>query len=266
MVDMDFGRAFRFAHTHARPGALLEVGSGVGHMSLEFARHGFNVTGLEISTGSIAVAERLVSENPFRENFGSVRYINDDFLSWDAGSGTFDTICFFGVLHHFADVDRVVERAWQLLKPKGRLCVLEPARDWTNESNGAVLALIRLLLGVRDVWYAPQPLPQSEEEFRNHIATCLAELRDGHDVLEEAQSPHDNSSAAEGMLVSLRSQFVEIECQQINGFLQRAIGGVRGRSEQETRELVTFLDVVDKVSVQSGLIQPGEMYWAGQKP
>lgn len=265
LVEMDFGRAFQFALGHARRDQLLEIGSGVGHMSLEFARHGFHVTGLEIAAGCIGVAERLVAENPFRDDFGSVRYVNDDFLSWDAGEARFDTICFFGSLHHFADVDRVIARVWEMLKPGGRVCVLEPARDWTRDSNGAMIALIRLLLGARGGWYEPEPLPQTEDEFRKQIRVCLNELRDGHDVAEGEQSPHDNSSAAEDMLASLRSRFQEIECRRINGFLQRIIGGVRGETEDETRRLATFLDVVDKVSLQIGMIQPAEMYWAGQK-
>jgi len=265
LVDMDVGRAFRFALKHSKPHQLLEVGSGAGQMSLEFARHGFHVTGLEIGAGCIDVAERLAAENPFRECFGSLRYVNDDFLDWDAPDNHFDTICFFGSLHHFAAVDRVIEKSWRLLRPGGRLCVLEPARDWPRQANGAMIALIRLLLGVRHVWYEPRPLPQTEEEFTKHITICLNELCEGRDVDEDVQSPHDNSSAAETMLINLRSQFTEIECLRLNGFLQRVIGGVRGESEEETQRLATFLDVVDRVSVQIGMIQPADMYWAGEK-
>lgn len=101
---------------------------------------------------------------------------------------------------------------------------------------------------------------------RKQMAVCLEELRGGHDMTENVQSPHDISSAAKRMLASLRSRFAKLECQRINEFLQRVIGGVRGKSEEETRQLATFLDVVDKVSLQVELIQPAEMYWAGQKP
>lgn len=265
LVDMDFGRAFRFALGHAKPGALLEVGSGVGHMSLEFARHGFDVTGLELAPGCLEVARRLADENPFRDTFGSLRYVNHDFLTWNTDR-RFDTICFFGCLHHFDRVDDVVQKSFDLLVPGGRLCVLEPARDWTTPANGLMIALLRLLLGVRGLWYEPRPLPATEAELRAYAQVCLAELRDGHDAGEGDQSPHDNSSAADGMLASLRSRFADVECLRINGFLQRMIGGVRGADEAETEQLANFLDMLDKASLQTGLIQPAEMYWAGQKP
>lgn len=264
-VDLDFGRAFRFALGHARRHRLLEVGSGVGHMSLEFGRNGFNVTGLEIASGCIGVAERLLAENPYREGFGSVDYVNDDFLSWDPGSRRFDSICFFGTLHHFADVEGVVARAQALLEPGGTICVLEPARDWTTEANGAAMALIRILLGTRGGWFEPQELPQTEAAFREQMRVCLHELRDGHDEEETEQSPNDNSSAAEGMLVHLRGRFEELECRRLNGFLQRMIGGVRGSTEEETRQLANFIDVVDQVFLQLGMMPPAEMYWAGRK-
>ena len=54
---------------------------------------------------------------------------------------------------------------------------------------------------------------------RKQMAVCLEELRDDHDVAENMQSPHDNSSAAEEMLASLRSRFAALERRRINGFL-----------------------------------------------
>ncbi|TAK18727.1 MAG: class I SAM-dependent methyltransferase [Acidobacteria bacterium] len=263
-VAMDHGRAFQFALEHARRGSLLELGSGVGHMSLEFARNGFDVTGLELAPGCLAVARRLADENPYREGFGRLRYLQSDFFEWKADR-TFDTICMFGVLHHFSRVDEAVNRAFDLLSPGGRIIVCEPARDWPTAANGVMMALLRVLLSQRGLWFEKLPLPASEEDFRQYAKVCLKELCEGHDPDEAEQSPNDNSSAAETMLAGLRRKFSEVECRRINGFLQRVIGGLRGRDEDETRRLAEFLDIVDKSALATGMIQPAEMYWVGQK-
>lgn len=265
LVDMDCGHAFRFALAYARQGRLLEVGCGPGHMSLEFARNGFHVVGLDVSARCLAIAEQLRDSNPFQEAFGSLLYIHDDFLSWESARESFDTVCFFGSLHHQAETGRVLDKASQLLRSGGRLLVLEPARDWIAESNGAVVALIRLLLSFQNLWYERLPMPMSKEELETYVADCLDELRTGRDKGEGDQSPHDNASVAEEMLASLRTRFQELQCLRVNSFLQRVVGGVRGVSEEQTQRIAEFLDVFDKFAVQIRLTQPGEFYWAGQK-
>ncbi len=265
LVDMDCGQAFRFAVKHARKEQLLDVGCGPGHMSLEFGRNGFHVTGLDISPGCLEVARQVLADNPFSEGFGNVRYVNEDFLTWEAPIQSVDTICFFGTLHHFESPDQTLDRAAELLRPGGRMLVLEPARDWISESNGAVMSLVRLLLGIQNLWFQPLPLPTTEAQLRDHIHECLTELKEGIDKDEPKQSPHDNACGAEAMLVSLRARFEEVECQERSGILQRVMGGIRGRTEEESRRLVEFLGLFDSVAIKIGLIQPGEFYWAGQK-
>ena len=263
LAAMDFGRAFQFARSHAKPGRLLEIGCGVGHMSLEFARNGFHVTGVDLSGKCLEVAKRVLAENPYQDGFGSVTYVQDDVLSWNT-SELFDTVCFFGCLHHIEALDRTLDRVKALLKPEGRIIVCEPARDWITEKNAAVVVLIRTLLSLRGLWYAPQPLPLKAEELQGRIEDSLIELQEGRDTDEAKQSPHDNDSAAEGMLAALRSRFKERELRRINGYLQRVIGGVRGASEEEARRIAEFLDLFDRAAIQAGVIEPGEMYWAGE--
>lgn len=265
LVEMDCGRAFSFALEHARKGRLLDIGCGPGHISLEFARHGFSVTGLDLSARALEIARKLLDENPFREGFGSLAYVNDDFLSWEVPEGSFETVCCFGSLHHFVEPDCFLDKVYKLLCPAGRVLVHEPARDWIGEANGAVVALARLLLARQGMWYEKLPFPETEAELADYIRDCSAELRDGKDKAENKQSPHDNDCAAELMLKGLRARFQEREYLKLNGIRQRIVGGVRGTSEEETRRLAEFLDVFDKVAIGIGLINPGEFYWAGEK-
>jgi 2-polyprenyl-3-methyl-5-hydroxy-6-metoxy-1,4-benzoquinol methylase len=102
LVDMECGRNFRFAMEHHYGHSLLEIGSGPGHLALELARAGLEVTGLELSPKCVEIARRYARENPYVAGFGSVNYVQGDFLSWESHR-TFDTICLFGTLHHFED-------------------------------------------------------------------------------------------------------------------------------------------------------------------
>lgn len=265
LVDMDAGRAFRFARTHARPTRLLDIGCGPGHMALEFARHGFHVVGLDISKHGLEIAQRLLEENPYREGFGSLRYVHDDFLEWDAPPASFETVCFFGNLHHMDDPEQVLDKVAALLTPGGRICVEEPAHDWFAETNGAIVALIRVLLGLQGMWYEPVPMPTTEKQLCRYITDCFIELQDAKDKAEAHQSPHHNACGGAEILTGLRARFQEVECRRVDGFIQRVIGGVRGQSEDETKRLAEFVDLFDQVAVQMGLIQPGNLFWAGEK-
>ena len=265
LVDMDAGRAFAFALQHARPPRLLDIGCGPGHMALEFARHGYQVVGLDVSARSLEVAQRFLTENPYTQDFGSVRYVLEDFLSWEVPAGSFETVCFFGNLHHMEEPDQVLDKVKRLLTPGGRVLVEEPARDWITEKNAAATALIRWLLGLRGMWYEPRPLPESAQQLREYIRDCLDELQEGKDKGEADQSPHDNACGAQEMLVGLRARFREIECRRADGFIQRVVGGVRGSSEAEARRIAEFLDLFDQAAVQVGMIEPGKLFWAGEK-
>lgn len=146
-VDKVMGEYYRFVKAQIPvPGArVLEVGSGPGHITLELARAGFHVTGLELSPYSVEVARRFADENPYTEGFGSLEYVCADFLTWQSEQ-KYDVIYFLLSLHHFDDVEAVLKRCKEYLVPGGVLIAVEPARDWLTPTEMTFVALIRLLL------------------------------------------------------------------------------------------------------------------------
>lgn len=264
-VDAVFGEYFRFALGHMpKPEArVLEVGSGPGHMALEMARHGFHVTGVELSAECVAVANRLLDENPYDEGFGSVSYITEDFLEWES-TQRFDAVCIFLALHHFGDPAKVLDKVVSLLDPGGTIVAVEPARDWFSPLNAAVATLIRLLLSRSGSWYEEMPLPRDPDRLDALVKDCLKEFREARDKHEAVQSPHDNASFAESMLAALRERFDQTACQPGHAIVPRMVGGVRGGSEEETLATAAFLVLFDEYCVRSGLLQPGSFYFAGR--
>ncbi len=96
----------------------LEVGCGNGMLSLEMARNGLSVTGIDLSPKSIEVAEEYSRKNTHLEGFGSLEYICGDFFSAKLSKESFDSIVFFRTLHHFPAVRNsiiIISRHYQIL-------------------------------------------------------------------------------------------------------------------------------------------------------
>ena len=96
------------------PGTVLVPGCGRGHDCRELARHGFTVTGLDISPQAMAEARQLLNDEP-------IRYIAGNFLKptrrrydW-----IFEHTCFCAIDPAFRN--RYVRAAQTALKPGGHL-------------------------------------------------------------------------------------------------------------------------------------------------
>jgi SAM-dependent methyltransferase len=255
LVDMVCGRMFRFALKHLQGGCkrILEVGSGPGYISLELARHGFEVTGLELSPGCVAVAEKMSAENPYREGFGSLRYLNADFLAWNSAGSVFDGICFFQTLHHFSEIGKVIEKATQLLRPGGVLIVNEPSRDLLN------------LQAIGSKWHETLEIPQTEPALKQYVQDCLTEFQEAHDCSEPVQSVNDNSMYSSSILNVLEKGFTQLDLEPDYAFLPRMGGGLRNESEERLEQITRFLEILDKFLIQTGVVHPGGFFWSGMK-
>lgn len=106
---------------------VLEIGCGIGTDAIEFAKAGADYTGIDISTASLTIA---------KERF-DIYQLNSDLLNLDATSdqllqlGSFDLIYSFGVLHHYPNVDKVINSVRAMLLPNGKFKFMVYAeRSW----------------------------------------------------------------------------------------------------------------------------------------
>ena len=117
----------------------MEVGSAPGTFILKFARtFGCEPFGVEYSEVGVEVNRRLFRENGFPT--GNV--IHDDFFSEALHRDhreSFDILISRGFIEHFSDVDAVIDRHVNLLRPGGYLLVSVP------NIRGVNYALTRLL-------------------------------------------------------------------------------------------------------------------------
>lgn len=105
---------------------VLDVGCGNGENSLLFARWQAEVTGVDISAGSIAVCKQRAKMNGIGAN---ATFIETPFELVSKNQAPYDIIWSAAFLHHVLDrLDEVAKIFESLLKPDGFVLFLEPVR------------------------------------------------------------------------------------------------------------------------------------------
>ena len=102
---------------------VCELGCGIGTDTINFARHGANVTAIDLSEESIKIAKQraVVFGHKDKINFvcGSIEEL-DTLL----GKEKFDLIYSFGVIHHTQNPDAVFSKIKNHLNPGGEFRVM----------------------------------------------------------------------------------------------------------------------------------------------
>jgi len=100
--------------------SLVDVGAGDGKFAQAFAKRGADVIGIEIDKEKVEIAKQ-VSDPRVRILLG-----RGEDLPLDDGAS--DLICFMFSFHHvpLALQDEAIGEAWRVLKPGGRLHVVDP--------------------------------------------------------------------------------------------------------------------------------------------
>jgi len=101
---------------HAR---VLVLTCGPGNLSLELARLGHHVHGMDISEGAIEIARKFAEENPYKENFGSIQYSVTDLNRIEFEPNSLDVVVAWDGLHHILLLDRLMQQVRNALKPNG---------------------------------------------------------------------------------------------------------------------------------------------------
>lgn len=245
--------------------SLLEVGCGPGHMTLELARNGFHVTGIDLSAVCIETAGHFAESDPWKHERGVLRYLTGDFFTTrELQPGTFDAIIFVGSLHHFADQNRVMERSLELLNAKGIILANEPTRDRVTEGNAILIHLLRVLLSAGGGFYRDSPVPQNLRDHQDSVAEILSELKYQDSAGDKLQSVNDNDAGHNDMYGALRDHFLEFEYRERYAFFHEMIGGLRF-DEETNSNLARFLRDADSLLCRAGVLQSTEFFFAGRR-
>ncbi len=251
----------QYSHPKSR---VLEVGCGPGYVSLEIARAGYHVTAFDISEKAIDAAKETLASNPFKDGFGSLEY---KVSSFDEFQGIFDVVLIRGAIHHMTNPEMVIRKCLDLLESGGLLLCLEPSHEKWRKQDAAQVALIRGLLSLTGNWYEDSLGNEllDAKKFQEYVDDVYTEYFNERDKNEVGgQSPNDNSSSGEEILVSLRRHFIELEYTPGISFIYRVLGGLRG-SDDLIRKMGTYLALYDKQCVDAGFMEPNNFFFAGRK-
>ena len=131
-IDVATRETFAFISSHLPHGSeILEIGCGDGEVALELARHGYHVVGLDSEQDRVAKAQ--------------ARGVNAIVASWpEFHRRPVDAIAFTRSLHHINPLGRAVDKARELLKPRGVLLIEDFAFGETdNRSVQTFLEILR---------------------------------------------------------------------------------------------------------------------------
>lgn len=138
------------SHRHLKPWiaamtpgrTVLEIGSGVGLDSFTMAKHGLNVTAIDLTHVGVATAR-----GRFARHGLAGRFAVSDACNLPVANDTFDYVYSFGVLHHAADTEHSIREVFRVLKPGGQARIMLYNRHSLNE---LVHRLVRVPFEERD--------------------------------------------------------------------------------------------------------------------
>jgi demethylmenaquinone methyltransferase/2-methoxy-6-polyprenyl-1,4-benzoquinol methylase len=113
----------------SRPGArALDLCCGTGDVALALARRGLDVTGLDFSEPMLAIARRRAQQAGFcsaNKSNSSLRFLRGDAQQVPFSDGSFDVVTISYGLRNLADLETGLREMKRVLKPGGRVFVLD---------------------------------------------------------------------------------------------------------------------------------------------
>lgn len=102
-------------------GSLLDVGTGTGRIAELLSARADHVTGLDMSPEMLRIARARLQHLPA----ASVDLVQGDFAALPFADAAFDTVTFHQVLHYAQNPARVLAEAARVLRPGGRIAVVD---------------------------------------------------------------------------------------------------------------------------------------------
>jgi len=116
-----------FASFHLWRGKrVLEIGSGIGSDAVEFARHGAEYVGIDLSVESVTLSQQRFELLGLEGKFHVMDGADTESV---AKLGKFDLVYSCGVLHHYPDMGTCLDNIRDALVPNGEFRMLVYAKN-----------------------------------------------------------------------------------------------------------------------------------------
>jgi 2-polyprenyl-3-methyl-5-hydroxy-6-metoxy-1,4-benzoquinol methylase len=111
---------------HWRGRRVLEIGCGIGTDAEQFARHGAQYTGIDLSAASIDICRQRFDLLDLTGEFIEGSVTDLDFLKQ---LGQFDLVYSYGVLHHFPGIQQHIENISAIVDTRGEFRFMVYAKN-----------------------------------------------------------------------------------------------------------------------------------------
>ena len=231
---------------------ILEIGCGSGFLTLELARNGLDVTGIDISAYSISIANKYKEKNKTTKGFGELNYICCNFLEFFSKT-KFDTIIFFRSLHHFPDINQVFKKIHKLSKKDTKLLIFEPVRENFNFNSALIAMIIRLILPTWINYKSKIPKKISINSINMILNDITNEYTYQNNKGNTVQSLLDNSISDEAQILKFVKKYFKIyDYSTQDSISDKIIGGIRGKDRYI---LAKFIKELDKYLIHKKLLK-----------
>jgi ubiquinone/menaquinone biosynthesis C-methylase UbiE len=106
--------------------SVLEIGCGIGIDAAEFARHGAQVTTLDLSPKNIELAKKYFAYNNLQGNL-----LVGNAEAMEFGDDTFDVVVAIGVFIYTPDTQKAIDEVFRVVKPGGEvICMFWNRISW----------------------------------------------------------------------------------------------------------------------------------------
>ncbi len=148
LADLTYGEMCRLADAFIprRKVRILEVGCGRGFLTLELARKGHEVLGIDLDEEVVKTARRVMKSDPYKSKRATLEYEVADFSSWNTAGRSYDLVIFNRVLHHIPRPNSVLDKVKHLLTFRGRIICIEYAYDRFERRSATWFYHIRRVL------------------------------------------------------------------------------------------------------------------------
>jgi SAM-dependent methyltransferase len=223
---------------------ILEIGCGNGYLSLELARDGHDVIGIDLTPDIVAVAERTRAAHPETPGFGRLCYTCADMNTWQSAEASLDAVIFNRSLHHMGDLPQAMVKVKHLLKLSGKITCQDYAYDCFDGRTATWLYQMQRLLFLSGR-YAADPATMPDEAASIETSRI--------DWLKRSTEHHLNQY--EEMMSVLRGTFHEHSFAWVPYLFIYIGNGIRHVSAEQERELLTFLKHMEQYLIDQGALR-----------
>ena len=238
---------------------ILDLGCGPGYFSLELARAGFDVVGVDVSKGAIASANQTL-KNLKKNKLLKLEYRCTSIKKLNYKEH-FDGVLSSGFLHHIKDVKSASLSIKKLLKKKGLLLLYEPQHKEWKKFDALLVLFLRHIFKSLNMWYDKKmKKPENLKIFEKQLKQVHNEFYYERDLNEKnGQSPNDLSSDKDKIIKALKKDFKLIELKPGFSFIYRFIGGLRG-NQSKLNKISKLIADLERYSLEAGILNANYFY------